>query len=57
MFVLVAKSFAEGSKVSSMVQGLKGVSEARLDNIRDQLTLHDWIQGEIENKLHEPGTR
>ncbi len=51
MFVLIAKSFAEASQVSNMVQGLQGLSEARLDIIRNQLTLHDWIQGEIETKL------
>ncbi len=56
MFVLIAKSFAEASQVSNMVQGLQDLSEARLDIIRDQLTLHDWIQGEIEAKLSDSGS-
>ncbi len=56
MFVLIAKSFAEASQVSNIVQGLQGLSEARLDIIRDQVTLHDWIQGEIEANLSHFGT-
>jgi DNA-binding Lrp family transcriptional regulator len=48
MFILHCENVAEAENISNFARNLDGLREFRMDIIDDQITVHDWIDEEIE---------
>ena len=51
MFVIHCENTAEIERISSLVKDVDGIKEVKMDIIEEQITVQDWIQDEISNKI------
>ncbi len=50
MFILHCENLAEAEGMTQFARNLDGVTDLRTDTIDDQITVNDWIVGEIETR-------
>ena len=56
IFALICPNLSEGEEVQRWLKGLDGVSEVRVDIMRENILVGRWLDQEIERQLSEHGT-